>query len=68
MSQIDDIEDLIRRRPHLTEIQIAEELFGPEAYQQKVNQCCRKLLSERRVTRHGKGGPAGPFTYTWGAN
>lgn len=67
MSQIDDIEDLIRRRPHLTEIQIAEELFEPDAYQQKVNQQWRKLLSDRRVTRHGKVGQVGPFTYTWGA-
>ena len=60
LSQIDDIEDLIRRSPGMSEIEIAR---GPEAYQQLVNQHCRRLAREGRVKREGRGGFAEPFTY-----
>jgi hypothetical protein len=32
-------------------------------YQQRINSTCRRLFRERRVERHGTGGPGHPFTY-----
>ena len=63
MSMADDIEDLIRHRPMLTEIEIADELFV-HPYQQRVNSTCRRLIREGRIKRHGRGGSADPFRYT----
>ena len=63
MSTKDDIELLVARKPGLTEIEIATELFGGDAYQQKVNSQCRLLINEGRVERRGRGGNGDPFTY-----
>lgn len=57
------IEAAIRRRPGLTESRIAELLFGSEAYQQRVNSTCRRLVKEGRLQRFGRGGGLDPFTY-----
>ena len=59
----DDIEALVTRRPGLTEGQIAEELFGGEGYQQRVNSTCRRLIRQGRVVRQGNGWSADPYTY-----
>ena len=58
----DQIENLARRRPGLTEAQIADELFT-HPYQQRVNSSCRRLLKESRVRREGKGGRSDPYRY-----
>lgn len=63
MALIDDVEQLIRKKPGLTEAQIAEDLFT-NSYQQRVNSTCRRLLRESRVKRDGRGGRADPFTYS----
>ena len=59
----DDIEQLVSRRPGLTELALAKSMFGRMGYQQRVNSTCRQLCGEGRVERHGTGGPGHPFTY-----
>ena len=48
----------------MTELEIANAVVPFNAYQQRVNSGCRRLLKEGRVERHGKGGPSDPFRYT----
>jgi hypothetical protein len=57
------IEFLIHKRPGLTEIGLAEAIYGDKAYQQQVNQDCRRLTDAGRVQRQGAGGPGEPFKY-----
>ena len=64
MTLADEIESLVARRSDLTEAAMAEALFGADAYQQRVNSTCRKLIKQGRLKRHGKGGAADPFTYS----
>jgi hypothetical protein len=59
----DDLEQLVSRRPGLTELALAKSMFGRMGYQQRVNSTCRRLCREGRVERHGTGGPGHPFTY-----
>jgi hypothetical protein len=59
----DKIVDLVRRRPGMTELEIAKALFGPAAMQQQVNQQCRALLKSGRIVRLGSGGGSDPYTY-----
>jgi hypothetical protein len=59
----DDLEQLVSRRPGLTELALAKSMFGLMGYQQRVNSTCRHLFKEGRVERHGTGGPGHPFTY-----
>jgi hypothetical protein len=59
----DDLEQLVSRRPGLTEVALAKSMFGRMGYQQRVNSTCRHLFKEGRVERHGTGGPGHPFTY-----
>lgn len=66
MTIADDIVALVkRRRPlRLTEVDIAQMLFGQtKGYQQRVNGACRLLAQTGQLVRHGKGGPASPYTY-----
>lgn len=62
MTVADRIVDLVRHRPGLTEAEIADELFT-NAYQQRVNSTCRRLLRESYVKREGRGGPNDPYRY-----
>lgn len=55
--------DLIERRPGMTELEIARELFGASAVQQSVNPDCRLLLGLGLVERLGVGGRGDPYTY-----
>jgi hypothetical protein len=67
MSVADDILALVarKRRLRLTEDDIADMLFGQNnAYQQRVNADCRLLVQKGLLKRHGKGGPADPYTYS----
>ena len=64
MTVADEIVALVTKRPGMTEAQLAEKLFGGEAYQQRVNSTCRRLIEEGLLQRNGKGGRADPFTYT----
>ena len=54
----------VARKPHLTEHEIAQALFGQDGYQQRVNQDCRWLVSQGKLQRNGVGGSSDPFTYT----
>jgi len=66
MAIADDIEALVRRkspRLQLTEEDIAEMLFGPSAYPQRVNKACRQLVAEERLKREGDGVPHSPHWY-----
>ena len=54
---------VVKRRPGMTELEIARALHGPTAVQQQVNQECRRLVKLGSVTRRGRGGVADPFTY-----
>jgi hypothetical protein len=59
----DRILDAVRRRPSLTELELAKQLFGPAAVQQRVNQHCRRLVEQRKLDRRGSGGQLDPFVY-----
>ena len=62
MALIDELEALIAKRPGLTEAELAEAIYGPDAYQQKVNSTCRRLLKTGRVERTGAGW-SDPYRY-----
>lgn len=55
--------DLIRKREGLTERELAKAIFGPDGYQQQVNQVCRSLCSQGLVERRGAGGTRDPYRY-----
>lgn len=63
MSLADDVLELVRRRPGLTELELSQHLFGRGGVQQRVNPVCRRLVSERRLERRGAGYASDPFTY-----
>ena len=64
MTVADDILAEVKRKPGLTESELAVNIFGRKnAYQQRVNQACRMLVSEHKLVRQGKGGASDPFTY-----
>ncbi len=54
--------ELIRRRPGMTELEIAQAIYGPSAQQPQLNPICRKLVAERLVERRGRG-HSDPFIY-----
>ena len=62
MGLADEIEKLVRRKPGLTEIDLARMLPGP-VYQHQVNSICRRLVAHGCLERQGKGGWGDPFTY-----
>lgn len=62
----EQIEALVRRRPGLTEAELADALFPDGAYQQRVNSTCRALIKAGRVHRRGQGGRGDPFRYSPG--
>jgi hypothetical protein len=56
--------EIVRKAGH-TELELAALLFGRDnAYQQRVNSACRRLVADHRVVRRGKGGLLDPFTYS----
>jgi hypothetical protein len=63
MAVADDIEGLVRKKPGMTEAELAEALFGAEGYQQRVNSTCRRLIAQGRVHRRGGGYQSDPFRY-----
>jgi hypothetical protein len=62
----DRILDVVRRRPGLTELEIAKALYGENAKQQQVNPDCRYLWESGAIERLGVGGPGDPFVYHLG--
>ena len=59
----DRVLNIIRRRPGMTELDIAKAMYGASAVQQDVNPDCRLLLKLKLVERCGLGGKGDPFTY-----
>lgn len=57
------ITELVKRRPGMTELEIARAIYGPSAVQQQVNQQCRALVRAGVMERRGGGGATDPFTY-----
>ena len=55
--------DCVKRRPGMTELEIAKAVHGSGAVQQQVNQDCRLLVQKGLIIRQGGGGRADPFTY-----
>jgi hypothetical protein len=55
--------EAVRRRPGMTELQIAVSLYGAGAVQQQVNHDCRRLVEQGLVERRGGGGRSDPFVY-----
>lgn len=60
---IDVVECLIQHGPGRTEAQLAEAIFGPDGYQQRVNQECHLLVNRGLVERRGTGGQSDPYRY-----
>jgi hypothetical protein len=54
---------IVKQRPGITELQIAQAIYGPSAVQPQVNQDCRLLVQRRLLERRGRGGRADPYTY-----
>jgi hypothetical protein len=64
MTVADDILHEVRRKAGRTEEELAALIFGRDnAYQQRVNSTCRRLIEEGKIVRRGKGGQVDPFTY-----
>ena len=64
MTVADDIIYEVRRRAGHTEEELAALIFGRDnAYQQRVNSTCRRLVAEGKIVRKGNGGASDPFTY-----
>lgn len=57
------IVELVRRRPGMTELEIAKAIHGPSAVQQHINQDCRILVVRGFIQRRGAGGRADPYVY-----
>ena len=58
----DRVLDIVKRRPGMTELEIAKAMYGPSAVQQNVNQECRLLIKLGLVDRLGVGGRGDPYT------
>ena len=63
MALDDRIIQVVGERPGLTELEIAKALLGKDAYQQKVNKKCRKLVADKILERRGPGEGNTPFRY-----
>lgn len=58
--------ETIYSQPGITQTDIAKAIYGPHAYPGQVARICAQLLLEGNIRREGRGGPADPFTYSWG--
>lgn len=54
---------LIENGPGRTETELAEAIFGPQGYQQRVNEDCKQLVRRKQVERRGAGGLTDPYRY-----
>ena len=63
LTNIQVIEFLISRGPGRTELELAQAIYGPNAYQQQVNQDCGLLVRQNILERRGRGGVGDPFRY-----
>ncbi|MEY9879823.1 hypothetical protein ABIA43_001357 [Bradyrhizobium sp. USDA 328] len=64
MTVADDILNEVRRKGGHTEDDLAALIFGrSNAYQQRVNSTCRRLVKEGKIIRKGEGGQNDPFRY-----
>jgi hypothetical protein len=63
LTSADRVLEIVRRRPGLTELEIAQAMYGASAVQQQVNQDCRFLVKLKLIERLGVGGKGDPFTY-----
>jgi hypothetical protein len=57
------IVEIVKQWRDLTERKIAERIFGSEAYQQRVNSTCVRLVRKGILVREGRGGNGDPFRY-----
>lgn len=53
----------IRKRPGMTELELAKFIFGPNAVQPQANTPCRRLVEDGLVERRGSGGASSPYVY-----
>lgn len=60
---VDILEFLVRSGPGRTQKGLAQAVFGPEGYAQRVRAECDRLVRAGKVERRGRGGSASPFTY-----
>jgi hypothetical protein len=59
----DKIEDLVRRSPGITAVEIASDLFEGGADPQRLDSDCEWLVSQGRLERRGNGRPSDPYRY-----
>jgi hypothetical protein len=57
------VQEQVQSAPGLTELEIAQAIFGPDGYQQQVNSTCRWLSQKGLVERRGHGGHRDPYRY-----
>jgi hypothetical protein len=55
------IEVIVCHRPGITEMNLARAIFGPEAYQQRVNSDCTWMTNAGYILRDDSTGPARYF-------
>jgi hypothetical protein len=55
----------IYARPGITQLELAQSIYGSAAYQNLVANVCRQLVREGLVSRSGIGGRRDPFTFVW---
>jgi hypothetical protein len=64
MTVADNIMQEVRRKSGRTEDELAALIFGRDnAYQQRGNSTCRRLIAQGKLVRHGRGRQGDPFTY-----
>ena len=63
MALADEIEELVRSKPGLTDLDLVRMLHDRTRYQRQIKSTCRRLVVEGRIQRQGKGGWCNPFTY-----
>jgi hypothetical protein len=62
-----EIEKLVLSTPGLTDMDLARALHERAGSQHRIVSTCRRLVSEGRLERQGRGGWTSPFTFYAGS-
>lgn len=59
----DHIRELVARRPGLTTVELAADLFGDERFAKRLNPFCREMVADGLIVSRGRGGARTPYLY-----